>query len=99
MPDTNLVPAPTANEADPTKLSPPLDVRSIVSNPLDQNPKTILFSVPSKNPIPVSKNTPVDPTEAIKTIVSKITEPFLFIIAPISYKPETVLLHLEELNQ
>ena len=98
-PNATLVPVPTAGKEDLTKWSPPLDVKSTVSNPSDQDPKIILVSVPRNTPIPDPTNTPVEPTEVFKTIVYNITEALLFLIAPISYEPETVLLHLEDLKQ
>ena len=60
---------------------------------------TILVAVPRNTPITDVTNTPVEATEAFKTIVSNITEALPFLIAPISYEPETVLLHLEYLKQ
>ena len=99
MPDVNVVPAPTVGEADLTKRSPPLDFRSTVSNPLDQYPTTIIVAFPTKTPIPDATNTPVDPNESFKTIVSDITEALPFLISPISYKPVTVLLHMEYFKQ
>ena len=60
---------------------------------------TILVDVPSNTPIPDATNTPVDPTEAFKNTVSDVTEALPFIISPIPYEPETVLLHLEDLKQ
>ena len=95
MPDVNVVPAPTVGEADLTKRSPPLDFRSTVSNPLDQDPTTIIVAFPTKTPIPDATNTPVDPNEYFKTIVSDITEALQFIISPISYGPAVLLQGLE----
>ena len=94
-PYASLVPAPTVGEADPTRCFPPLDIRLIVSNLLAQDPITILVAVPSNIPVPDSTNTPFDPTEAFKTIVSEITYTLPYLIAPISYEPETVLPQME----
>ena len=94
-----LVPKPYTGEVAPTKCSPPLNVRYTVSNPHSKDPTIILVAVPIKNPIPDTTNTPVDPTEALKTIVSNTTVALPFLIAPISYEPETVILQMENLNQ
>ena len=94
-PYASLVTAPTVGEADPTRCFPPLDIRLIVSNLLAQDPITILVAVPSNIPVPDSTNTPFDPTEAFKTIVSEITYTLPYLIAPISYEPETVLPQME----
>ena len=93
--DANLVPAPTAGESAPTKHYNTLDVRSTTSNPSYQYPMTILVAVPRNTPITDVTNTPVEATEVFKTIVSNITEALPFLTTPISYEPETVLLHLE----
>ena len=90
-----LVFAPTADKASTTKRYPPLDVRSTASNISSQYPMIILVAFSSKNPIPDTKNTPVNPTEAFKRIFSDITEALLFLIAHISYEPKTLLLRLE----
>ena len=97
--DATPVLSTNTDKAYPTKPSLTLDVRSTVSNHLDQYPTTILFSVTIDNTIPDSTNIPVQPTEAFKNIISYITEALPFLIAPISYEPETVLLHLEYINQ
>ena len=60
---------------------------------------TILVVIHDNTRIPEYTNTPVEPAEAFKTIVSDITEALPFLIAPISYEPKTVLLHLEYLKQ
>ena len=102
MPDATLVPASTAGKADPTKRSPTLDARFTVLIPLAPDSMTIHFltsDFPSKTPIPVPTNTSVDPTETFKTIVSNINQSLPFLVAPISYEPETLLLHMEDLNQ
>ena len=57
---------------DPTEHSPHFDVRSTVSNPLAKDPTTILVAFPSNTLIPDSNNTPVDLTEAFKTIIFDI---------------------------
>ena len=94
-PDAALAPAPTTDESATTKRYPPLDVRSTASNISSQYPMIILVAFSSKNPIPDTKNTPVNPTEAFKRIFSDITEALLFLIAHISYEPKTLLLRLE----
>ena len=48
---------------------------------------------------PVVTNTLVDPPEAFKSVVNKIIESIPFLADPVPYKPETVLLHMEELRQ
>ena len=63
---------PVAALEDPTEHSPPFDVRSTVLNPSAQDRTTILVAVPINTPIPDSNNTPVDPTEAFKTIIFDI---------------------------
>ena len=73
MTGASLVPDPAMGEADPTKLSPPFDVSSTFSNPLAQFPITILADVLSSIPIPDATNSPVEPTESFKTIISDIT--------------------------
>ena len=93
-PNDALVPAPTAGEADPNKLYPPLDVRSTFSNPSYQYPTTALVTVPSNTPIPDATNTPVDLTEVFTNMFSNITEALLFLFPPISYEPRTVLIRL-----
>ena len=98
-PDTTLVPEPTAGEADPNKRYLTLDIRSTVLNPLDQYPTDIFIAVTNRTIIPDTANTPVYPTGAFKTIVYYITEALLFLSAHIYYETETVLLHLEDLNQ
>ena len=57
--DDSLAPNPTSGKEDPTKHSPPLDVRYTVSNPSDQDPTTVRVAVPSNTPIPDANNTPV----------------------------------------
>ena len=101
-PDTELIPAPTAGEADMNNISPPLDVRSTVSNPLAPEPTTILaitYDVTINSPIPSATNTSVNPTESFKTIVSDITESLTFRISPITYQSKIFILHLEDINQ
>ena len=95
MPDTELVPAPTLGKETSTKCSPPLDVRSTVSNPSSQDPTTILVAVCSTNTIPDATNTLVEPYEVFKTIISDITEFLTFLISPIYYETESVLLQME----
>ena len=80
-----LVPVPTAGEADPTKRSHPLDVRSTISNPSSQDPTIILVAVPSNTPIPDAKNRLADPTEELKTNISDITDALPYLIASISH--------------
>ena len=66
MPDASPVIAPTAGSAYPTKLSPPLDVRTTVTDPPGPDPTTNLslyYDVPSNTPTPVTTNTLVEPTE------------------------------------
>ena len=82
-----------------TKCSPPLDVRSTVSKPSAQYTTIIIFAATSNSPIPGATTTPVDTTDALKKIISGFTEELPFLIATISYEPETVLLQLEDLNQ
>ena len=65
-PNADLVPAPTAGDSDPNKRSPPLYVRSTVSNPSSQDPTTILVAVPINTTIPDANKNPVDPNEAFK---------------------------------
>ena len=98
-PDATLVPALTAGKEAPTKRSTPLDVSSTVLYPLAQYTTTILVAVPSNNPTPDVNNTPVDPTEALKTTVSDINEDLPLLIALIPYEPKTVILQLEDLRQ
>ena len=98
-PDADLVPADTAGEADLNKCSPPLDIRFNVLNPSSQDLMTILVDVPRNTPIPDATNTPVEPTEVFKTIVSDITEALTFLIETISHEPETGLLQMEEIKQ
>ena len=90
MPDADLVPVSNVGEAALTKHSPPLDIRSTALKPSAQYPMDVLVAVTSNTPITYANNTPVDPTEAFKTIVSDIIESLPFLIAPISYEPETV---------
>ena len=59
-PDAALATAPTAGEADPTKRSLPLDVRSNLSNPSSKDPKTTLVDVNINNPIYDATNTSVE---------------------------------------
>ena len=94
-----LVPVPTLGVVDPTKCSPPLDVRSTVSKSSSQDPTIILVAVPSNTSIPHDINTPVEPTESFKTVVSDITKALLFLISPISYETEILILHMEDLKQ
>ena len=64
-PDTELIPALTAGDADFTNHSPPFDIRSTVLNPLDPDPTTILAitsDVTIKSLIPYATNTSVNPT-------------------------------------
>ena len=60
-----------------------------MSGPLYQtlrlNTQQHLFAVPNNTPIPDATNTPVDPTQALKTIVSDITQALSFLIENISY--------------
>ena len=98
-PDAYLVSETTTARAALTKHSPPLDSSSTFLNPLAQDPITVLFSFPSNTPIPDATITLVDPTEEFKKIVSDITEALLFLVAPFSYEPETVILQMEYLNQ
>ena len=99
MPESALVCAPTTGEAAPTKRSPSLDFGSIVSNPKAQYPMTIIVAITINTPIPDATNTPVDTTEAFKTIVSDITDTLPYLIAPFSYEPKTVLIQLEDLKK
>ena len=100
--DATLLTAPTAGRAALTKLSPTLDVKSNFLNPLGPYPTAIIVlasEVPRNTPIPVATNNSVDPTEALKTVIKNTIEAIPFLIAPISYEPETVLLQLEYLKQ
>ena len=85
-PGAALVPVYNTGKTDPNKCSPPLDVSYNFLNSQAQYPTTILVAVSRKTPITDTTNTPVDPTEALKTTVSDITEDLLFLIAPISYE-------------
>ena len=76
-----------------------MDVRSTIQNALAQDPTTILSDVSSKTPISDATNTPVEPTGEFKTIVSDRTEALFFLISPIYYEPQNVLLILEDLKQ
>ena len=98
-PDAALVPVPTVDVADTNKCSLPLDIRSTVSNPSYQYPMTLIVAVPRNKLIPDATNTPVEPTEVFKTIVSNITESLTFLVEIISYEPKTVLLQLEDLKK
>ena len=60
---------------------------------------TILVDALSNTPIHDGTNTPVYPTYGFEIIVSDITEPILFLNAPISYEPEIMFIQLEDLNQ
>ena len=87
--------------ADPTKHSPPLDVRSNLLNPLVPDLTTIIdisSTVPSNTVPPVATNTSVDPTEAFKLIFNDIIEAIPLLIETISYEPETLPLQLEKFN-
>ena len=68
-------------------------------NTSGQDPTTILVSVPSKMSTPDSTSTPVDPTEALKTILPDIDDALLYLIEPISYKPDTVIIQKDVVNQ
>ena len=94
MPVADFVPVPTEGKEAPTKRSPTSDIRFTVLKPSDQEPMDFLVAVPSNTPITDAINTPVDPTEAFKTIFSDITEYLLFRIAPLSCETKTVLLQL-----
>ena len=98
-PDTSLVPDTTKGNSYPTKIYPPLDVSSTVSIPLAQYPTVILVAVRRNTSIHDTTNTPFDTTEALKTIISSITESLPFLVVPISYETKTVLLNMEYLNQ
>ena len=100
--DETLDPAPDTGGVDPTYFSPPLDVRSTVSNHLDSHPTNIIALTSAfsrNNPIPEANNNPVDPTEVFKTIVYDIIEAIPFLISSIPYEPKTVLLQLEDIKQ
>ena len=97
-PNAALLPESTSGKVYLTERSHPLDVRSSILNPLYQDPTTILVDVPRKILILDYTKTTVDPTEAFKTIVSDITKALLFIISPISYETDNMILHLEDLN-
>ena len=100
-PQSSTVPAPTADGKAAPKCSPPLDVRSIFLDPSGIDPITILVltsTVPGNTPTPMPTNTSIYPTEYFKTAVNDIIEAVTFLTAPISYEPETVLLHLVELR-
>ena len=92
--DAALFPAPTVGKADPTKRCLPLDVRSTLSNSSDQDPMAI-FICPQQHSNPWCYQKYIWPHWS----VSNITTALLFIIAPISYKPKLVLLHLEGLKE
>ena len=81
-PGADLVPVPTAVKEDPTKRSPPVDIRPTVSKPPYQDPMTTIVAIHRNNQIPDSTNIQVDPTKVFKTIISDITEALTFIIAP-----------------
>ena len=68
-------------------------------NLFTQDTTIIIVSVPSNALIPDATNTPIDPTEAFKTIIFEIIEYLPFLIAPISYETKTLLLQLEDLKQ
>ena len=66
MPDNAPAPAPTAGREAPTKLFPPSDIRSTVSDPSSPNPTTTIdlpSNVLSNILNPVADNTSVYPTE------------------------------------
>ena len=100
--DNALVPEPTTDESDLTNCSPTLDVRSTVSNFFSTDLKTILAlnsSAPRNTPTPETTKISVEPTESFRTILRDITKVLPFLISTIYYKPETLILHMEDLNQ
>ena len=100
-PQSSPIPVPTAYGKAPPKYSPPSDVRSIVLDPSGVDPITTLTltsTVPGNTPTPMPTNTSIYPTEYFKTAVNDIIEAITFLTAPISYEPETVILHIVELR-
>ena len=57
------------------------------------------YAVHRKTSKPLAANTSVDPTEAFKTVVKDIIEGNPFLVSPICYESETLLLHMDELKQ
>ena len=59
----------------------------------------ILVAFPGNTTIPDANSTSVDPTEVFKTIFYNIPESLPFLIVPIYYEPQAMLIHLEDLSR
>ena len=90
-PHVSPAPAPTVSGRNLNKRSPPLNVRSTVSDPSVPDPTTTLphrSNLSRNTPIPVAINTPIEPNEAFKNAAIP------YLTAYMCNKTETVLLQL-----
>ena len=88
-PNVALVLSPTMGGAASAKYSPPLDVRSTVSNPSDQYPTTILAGVPINTSTLILPTLQLAPLECLKpsSLTSLNPFPSSLHLSPMNPKP------------